>query len=163
MTDEQIIKGLECLASEKDVLCAGCEYRHFEGYTCHDENAKDAIALIQQKKAEIERLSVENERLKAENERLTSENERLTAERDEARRDCAVAERNHALAVEERVANVKGFTEQLKTARADAVRDVIRRVLGEAITIQDHRGNLGSVVTANDVERIAKEMTEGEG
>ena len=71
----------------------------------------------------------------------------------------AAMEEIHELAVE----RIKGLTAQLKTARADAVRDVIRRVLGEAITIQDHRGNLGSVVTANDVERIAKEMTEGEG
>ncbi len=58
MTDEQIIKGLECLASEKDVLCAGCEYRHFRGYTCHKANAKDAIALIQRQKAEIDKLKV---------------------------------------------------------------------------------------------------------
>lgn len=56
MTDEQIEKGLECLASEKDVLCAGCEYRHFNGYTCHRANAKDALDLIQRQKAEIEKL-----------------------------------------------------------------------------------------------------------
>ena len=66
MTDEQIEKGLECLASEKDVLCAGCEYRHFDGNTCHKANAKDAIALIQRHRAEIDRLTTELEAMRME-------------------------------------------------------------------------------------------------
>lgn len=57
MTDEQIIKALECLESEKDVLCEGCAYKHHKGYTCHKANAKDALALIQRQKAEITALT----------------------------------------------------------------------------------------------------------
>ena len=93
MTDEQIEKGLECLASEKDVLCAGCEYRHFNGYTCHRANAKDALDLIQRQKAEVAVL-----------------------------------------------------TEQLKSARADAVREFAKRLLSD-------------VVTFGDIERVLREMT----
>ena len=143
MTDEQIEKGLGCCGNSGRWGCKGCPYDHTDA-NCFDGLMLDALSLIRRQKAEIERLSVENERLKAENERLTIENEDLLGK-------CG-----------ELGARIMILKAQLSTARADAVMDVIRRVLGEAITIKDHRGKLGSVVTAKDIERIAKEMTEGE-
>ena len=56
MTDNEIIRALECIASDKDVLCKGCSYNKYYLNRCHKENAKDAIALINRQKAEIERL-----------------------------------------------------------------------------------------------------------
>ena len=56
MTDNKIIKALECIANEKDVLCAGCTYKKYDGLACHRIAARDAIDLIKRQKAEIERL-----------------------------------------------------------------------------------------------------------
>lgn len=130
MTDEQIIKALECCMAGS--LCHKCPCY---GGACVVGGGY-ALDLIQ---------------------RLKAENERLTAERDEARRDCAVAERNHALAVEERVANVKGFTEQLATARADAVRVFAERA-------KAHTRHLPSAFYFGNIvdELVEREMTEGE-
>ena len=63
MTDNEIIKALECIASDKDVLCKGCSYNKYYLNQCHKENAKDAINLINRQKAEIERLLVEKDNL----------------------------------------------------------------------------------------------------
>ena len=63
MTDNEIIKALECIASDKDVLCKGCSYNKYYLNRCHKENAKDALDLINRQKAEIERLEDVNIRL----------------------------------------------------------------------------------------------------
>ena len=65
MTDNEIIKALECVASDKDVLCKGCSYNKYYLNQCHKENAKDAIDLINRQKAEIERLKKEIENLES--------------------------------------------------------------------------------------------------
>lgn len=60
LTDNEVVKALECVASDKDVLCKGCSYNKYYLNQCHKENAKDAIALINRQKAEIERLEKES-------------------------------------------------------------------------------------------------------
>lgn len=59
MTDNEIIKALECPASEVDVLCAECPYRTHNGLTCHSALAKDAIDLINRQKAELQKAKAE--------------------------------------------------------------------------------------------------------
>ena len=55
MKREEIIKALECLASEHDVFCKGCAYQRHEGLKCRREMAKDALSLIKELTAENER------------------------------------------------------------------------------------------------------------
>ena len=54
---EQIIKALECISRTGDVLCAGCDYRKYDGLACHRIGAKNALALINQLAEENERLN----------------------------------------------------------------------------------------------------------
>ena len=54
---DQIIKALECISNTGDVLCAGCDYRKYDGLACHRIGAKNALSLIKE-------LTEENERLK---------------------------------------------------------------------------------------------------
>lgn len=56
MTDEMIIKGLECIGREV-IKCAECPYDEYCRYpTCHEVAGRDALYLIKRQKAEIERL-----------------------------------------------------------------------------------------------------------
>ena len=100
MEKEQIIKALECLASEKDVLCKGCAYQKYEGLSCRKALAKDALALIKQQDEQI--FQLENRLKECENgyagtlhlescklhdaeervKELTEENESLKEERE---------------------------------------------------------------------------------
>lgn len=57
MTDEQIIKALECCMYGHE--CEGCPYIG-EGL-CSDKMKKDALDLINRQKAEIERLKAESQ------------------------------------------------------------------------------------------------------
>ena len=56
MTDNEIIKALECCGRD-DVLCCDCAYfdKHFD-LACSDALYIDALDLINRQKAEIERL-----------------------------------------------------------------------------------------------------------
>ncbi len=160
MPDEQIIKEIKSLIKALKDNNGWWENEGRGGWFNYSI-LEDALTVIQRQNAEIDR---------------------LTAERDEARRDCAVAERNHALAVEERVANVKGFTEQLKTARADAVREFAERLeafVKEKFDIADglycacddddeganafYGGRIELLHdVSNKIKSIVRELTEGE-
>ena len=63
MTDEQIIKALECCATDDVEDCSKCPYENMAytpGYGgCADWCREDAIDLINRQKAEIEKLKVE--------------------------------------------------------------------------------------------------------
>ena len=64
MTDEQIIKALECCATDKTDDCFQCPYDNIVykpgNGGCVNRCRKDALDLINRKKAEIERLKKEN-------------------------------------------------------------------------------------------------------
>ena len=79
-TDDEIIKALECIASKEAVLCAGCEYKKYDGLACHRIGARNALALINHQKAEIKRL----QRLGAS---VARRMVNASAERNEARND----------------------------------------------------------------------------
>ena len=69
-TDDEVIKALECIANEKDVLCAGCEYKKYDGLACHRIGARNALALINRQKASIQEVITLNSKLEAENAKL---------------------------------------------------------------------------------------------
>ena len=64
MTDNEIIKALECCSNGEYVDCFNCPYKNFPLRECSSENAKDVIAIINRQKAEIERFKIENAKLK---------------------------------------------------------------------------------------------------
>lgn len=54
MTDNEIIKALECLTG-KEIACAECEYKkRFTFGKCRQQVAVDALNLVNRQKAEIE-------------------------------------------------------------------------------------------------------------
>lgn len=97
MTDTEIIKGLECIASEKDVLCKDCSYNKYYLTKCHKMTAKDALDLINRQKELIEKseriehfadktiatLQAEIKRLKAESDTIAEDYSNLVIEKDE--------------------------------------------------------------------------------
>lgn len=56
MTDEEIVKALECCAVEPCEDCGNCP-RFTKEKLCHKANAKQSLDLINRQKAEIERLN----------------------------------------------------------------------------------------------------------
>lgn len=69
MTDNEIIKALECCTSE-GFVCSGCPYDTLEAqgveyteYDCSWYLRADALDLIERQKAEIERLKDEKDNL----------------------------------------------------------------------------------------------------
>ena len=81
MTDNEIIKALECCSSNAtgNEYCKDCPYNIYE--YCGEESSKDTLDLINRQKEEIERLTealdgetVENMRLKHDIEILRTNN-----------------------------------------------------------------------------------------
>jgi len=63
MTDNEIIKALECLRG-KQTFCRECKYSaHLHYRECQQAAAQDALDLINRQKAEIERLNEVVERI----------------------------------------------------------------------------------------------------
>lgn len=61
MTDEQIIKALECCHSELGNMCSICPLFDPDNDYCEDELHKNVLNLINRQRAEIERLKEELE------------------------------------------------------------------------------------------------------
>ena len=92
MTDEQIIKALECCQSNDNKTCRRCYFR--QDRYCRETMAGYALDLINRQKAEIERLGKESaDKERAYNEEyilrkeLQSENESLKEAIKELRRE----------------------------------------------------------------------------
>lgn len=108
MTDEQIIKALECCKAESDYTCKDCPCL----YTDCVIEIGEALALIQRQKHQI---SIYKKLLDKAEERIAAD-------------------------------------------RADAVMEFVERIKEESF----HHIDFGDLVYCSDVERIAREMTEGE-
>ena len=92
MEREQIIKALECCASE-ECVCAQCpiDEKIKDDCECGKLVAKNALYLIKELTVELDAMRGAANSYKMHNERLTEENERLRAEREAAvhdLRDC---------------------------------------------------------------------------
>lgn len=149
MTDEQVIKALECLASEKDVLCAGCEYRHFNGYTCHKANAKDALTVIQRQKGEIERLEnfFTDVRLRQQEATMRVLSDRVL---------------NLTERIKQQNEQIAELVDDLETARADAVRVFAERIKAHTKHLFNWYDVRWCDISNIVDELVARETTEGE-
>ena len=64
MTDNEIIKALECLCGVA-LKCRECQYSNrYQFPLCQQRVAKDTLDLINRQRAEIERLKIENQSLR---------------------------------------------------------------------------------------------------
>lgn len=64
MTDNEIIKTLECLCGGGD-SCTECAYhKKYRFDECRKQVAKDTLGLVKRQQAEIERLKIENQSLR---------------------------------------------------------------------------------------------------
>ena len=108
MTDNDIIKALECIASEKDVLCKNCAYNKYYLTKCHKMTAKDALDLINRQKAEIERLKAESDTIAEDYSNLVIEKDELFDEAEKLiKKAKAEAVKEFADSAIERVEKVK--------------------------------------------------------
>ena len=64
MTDEQIVKALDCCHSELGNMCSICPLFDPDNDYCEDELHKNTLIIIKRQKAKIGRLQKENERWK---------------------------------------------------------------------------------------------------
>lgn len=143
-TDENIIKALECCA---DCDCENCPRWSEEWHTgsC-DDLLPTALDLINRQKAEIERLNIE-----------------LDAMRSAANS----LKMHYDLAVKEREANVKGFTEQIQTARAGAIKEFSERLHKGIDDFRDKREMVmlpytesALLIIERKIDNLVAEMTE---
>ena len=63
MTDNEIIKALECCGNIVDSTCKGCVYHETYNASCVVRLMRDALYLINRQKAEIERLQKEKAKI----------------------------------------------------------------------------------------------------
>ena len=142
MTDNEIIKALECCGRES---CNGCPYRNGK---CHQGNPmiRDARDLINRQRAEIEQLKrnlaqCENG-YKQELHRARFEIERLAEK--------------YNLAVAEREANVKGFAEDLSNIRLKTQKEFASKIINAVLPeyLPDYE--------ANPISQVIREMIREE-
>lgn len=110
MTDELILKALgEC---PKNFMCCDCKY----GGICDgfEELSSYALALIARLKTEKAELIEENRLFETSNDQLSADFLKLSAKVIEQKRKIEEFQKRYDLAVSERDANVKGFSETLK-------------------------------------------------
>ena len=89
MTDEQIIKALECCATDDGDDCFQCPYGNIVYKSgnggCVNRCRKDVLDLINRQKAEIERLNVELKAMRGTENSYKLDNERLLQKLQQAR------------------------------------------------------------------------------
>ena len=64
MTDEEIIKALECCSSNLQSTCDNCPIHYRQSAECVAYLAKNALVFINRQKAEIEQYETQNAKLK---------------------------------------------------------------------------------------------------
>ena len=119
MTDNEVIKALECCGVES---CLGCPYHG----KCHLGNPmiRDALDLITRQQEEIENLKVENQSLRSAANSLKMHYEEAQAEIDKLNAE-------NMLTMAERNAFDTSFYEllkQLKTAKSESVKECLAKV-----------------------------------
>ena len=130
MTDEQMIKALECCAIKCD--CKECYFdTHESGDICARVVMQKTFDLINRQRAEIERL-----------------------------------QRKYDLSEAERVANVKGFSESIATARAKTVKEfedaLVQELLPSGMVLIE-RYSINAKAVRLAIYNIAKEMVGEQG
>ena len=140
MTDEAIIKALECCNDEDVGCCSECPlvYCNDDLEKCEKRIQQLAIDLINRQKAEIERLKAEIE------------------ETNEADREAEVQ------ALSESKENAKFFCEAINHAKSEAIKEFaegLKKIASEIVIGGKYKYR---VVTTEGIDNLVKEMTEND-
>ena len=145
MEREQIIKALECCISGDDcTICPLCDEQ-----SCPCVLNENALALIKELTEDLHATRTEFERKCAS---LNEENERLTSNLVEQS-----AENIMLIGENKRLSRRIGF--DIGAIRADTVRKMQERLKAESFIVAPET-NLGAVVLASDIDRVAEKMLE---
>lgn len=180
MTDEQIIKALDCCHSELGNMCSICPLFDPDNDYCEDELHKNALNLINRQKVEIERLNIEFQSMrsaansyKMHYEKAQAEIEKLTLEIEEANE----ADRESEIQVlKESKENAKLFCEAISYIKSEAVKEFVDRLKEKLNNLEYHENSDRKTVTKaklynvvnwimrevvpDEIDNLAKEMTE---
>ena len=156
MTDAEIIKALECVSSENDVLCKNCSYNKHHQLKCQRTAATDAIDLINRQKAEIEKL-------KEENNIYTQVNHLIASQRDQRDKEIEELTNNIDNGVIACDSCHKKYAQEINNAKSEAIREFAERL--------KHKSELMALsvyaepkraVFIDDINNLAKEMECGD-
>lgn len=136
---EDVMRALECWASDRPAICKDCAYRRFDGTLCGKGMARDALALLREKDAAHKELWEERMRIyqdlqeyKAECKKLLEEFNKLIAEKD-AEIERWKAEYDSFEEINEMLVEENNrLKEAIKIARAEAITEVSEK-LKEAV------------------------------
>lgn len=155
MTDEQIIKALECCGNQM--------------FSCTDKQCKakvmgNALDLINRQKAKIEALQMDNSQLQADNFNAIENAEHLSAE-VEIWKEIAHRETNYIDIAKSEA--IKEFAERLKSRTQKQWSEYRRIMDGNHIPSMPswefwHGKVIEAEQTLNRIGNLVKEMTEGE-
>lgn len=155
MNADAIVKALKCCNVPSGRACSECPY-HEVGEKCRTKRNKDAAELIVKLAQESQKWQEAYDcadsacrELSSKCDELTEENEKLN-ERINREARCQY----------DLCGQIVTLRDDVKYIKADTVQKIQERLRAETITIQDHIGNLGSVILVSAVDQIAKEMLE---
>lgn len=153
MTDKEIVKAKKLLKKLEEAYNAYYDTSKGMPYDLDTTIRETAICLehsideINSQKAEIAEIQKNSETLAIALVKAKAEIERL--------------QQKYELSEAEREANVKGFTENLETVRAEAIKEFAERLKEKS---KMPLGTLyGKLVYLTDIDNLVKEMTEDEG
>ena len=154
MTDEQIIKALECCIKHDCDECCLIDYSN-DADVCQTKHMKETLDLINRQQAEIEKLSVELVGMRGSCNSYKMHYDNAKIEIESLKADKIIAERHEKDARE----LYKDVVIQLKTAKSEAIKEFAER-------LKEHlkgNGGLFCVTTMNaKIDNLVKEMV-GEG
>lgn len=133
MTDEQIIKALDCCHSELGNMCSICPLFDPDNDYCEDELHKNALNLINRQKAKIESLK------------------QIIDEQDK-----------EIIKLQKRIIFWEGLNYQPEVIKSEAIKEFAERLKSISIGLEigDDKKFKVTVVSTVAIDKIAKEMTE---
>lgn len=185
MTDNEIIKALECCGRVKDNNCENCPLTELQLSECTAKAATEALSLIKNQKAEIEKKDIEIDILIRKKEALNDEISDLKAEIEETQENSETL----AIALIKAKAEVESLRNTVKTdfltarerlklsqseigeIRAEAIKEFASKLTPRLLKEMDEQGLMPSayvkkVHAYTEIElfinEIVKEMTENQ-
>ena len=158
MTDKEIIKALECCASESIEACQVCPYMVDTIYCEQMKLRADALDLINRRKAEIEELKLICDKERADRLYLSQQNEAIIAGQETLQKALAEKDREVERLTIEKEQLIKTFGEcQAEAARALVEKDKeIEMLKNELRYLRNERDSIADRIN----EAVKEEVKE---
>lgn len=158
MTDEQIIKALDCCHSELGNMCSICPLFDPDNDYCEDELHKNALDLINRQKAENKELRFDKiiaERHEKDARDLFVD---CTKQLDEAKAEIERLKKRNTLLLKKKC---KDINTTRKTIKSETIKEFAERLKGYPIVENESKEIAYLFVEVRDIDNLVKEMTEG--